>query len=174
MRGAVSVFYVTIPGTELLAQTTPMLEEKSWLGGRLVIRVQDQDRRQAEGFVSVSSFADISRRAGIVGRRLLALLAGTETPADVAAIMRFYEDPKRLADAAPDVTRGGSKDGNASEEPGPIVVVAELSGTYAGKLAPTAGQDWAANRNRSRFMDHIFAAFRERRRPFGRISAGGK
>lgn len=85
-------------GLELLAETTlstdgairinaPALEEQSWLGGRLVIRVRDKNGRQAEGFASVASFADITRRAGAIGRRLFAVLACTETPEDVAAIM---------------------------------------------------------------------------------------
>ena len=110
MSGLVSVFHVTPVGLELLGQATlstdgafrisaPALEEQSWVGGRLVIRVRDKNGRQAEGFTSVASFGDITRRAGLIGRRLFAVLAGTETPEDVAAIMSwFYEDPQRLAD----------------------------------------------------------------------------
>jgi hypothetical protein len=113
MNGIVSVFHFSNLGPELLGETklsddgrfqvhAPALEQKSWLAGRLVIRVEDRRGRQAEGFVSVASFAEVSRRTGIVGRRLMALLAGTETPADVAAIMSwFHDDPKRLADSAP-------------------------------------------------------------------------
>src|SRR5439155_4390934 len=105
------------------------LEKKSWQAGRLVIRVEDQHGRLAEGFVSVASFADISKRAGIVARRLMAVLNGTETPADVAAIMSWlYEEPNRLADAAgPAAMGGGGKDSVAptAEE----VVVADLSRT---------------------------------------------
>ena len=85
------MFLVTSMVPELLAETTlsaeggfrvsaPSLEERSWRGGRLVIRVCARDGRRAEGFVSVASFADITRRAGLLGKRLFALLAGTETP----------------------------------------------------------------------------------------------
>ena len=68
---------------------------------------EDKNGRQAEGFVSVASFADITRRAGVIGRRLFAVLAGTETPEDVAAIMSwFYEDPQRLGETR---TRGDQR-----------------------------------------------------------------
>src|SRR5260370_15050942 len=147
-----------------------MLEEKSWVGGRLVIRVQDARGRQAEGFVSIASFSEITRRAGIVGRRLLALLAGTETPADVAAIMSwFHEDPKRLSDTAPDAISGRGKDPNGSEKPDPTVVVAELApaAAAASAAAATANGHHGAKTNWSRFMDHILAAFRKKRGPFG-------
>ena len=101
MTGAAEVFLVTATGSELLAETTlspegafnvstPSLEERSWTGGRLVIRVKDARGRQADGFVSVASFGDIARRSGLLGRRLFALLAGTETPVDVAAIMSWF------------------------------------------------------------------------------------
>lgn len=118
MTGPGTVYHLATIGPELLGETTlavdgafrisaPKLEERSWRGGRLVIRVQDQKGRQAEGFVSVASFADITRRAGLLGRRLFALLAGTETPADVAAIMAwFHEDPQRLAAADPNALHG--------------------------------------------------------------------
>jgi hypothetical protein len=188
MSGIVSVFHVSTLGPELLAQTslsadgrfqvsTPMLEEKSWVGGRLVIRVQDAQGRQAEGFVSIASFSEITRRAGIVGRRLLALLAGTETPADVAAIMSwFHEDPKRLSDTAPDAISGRGKDPNGSEKPNPTVVVAELApaAAAASAAAATASGHHGAKTNWSRFMDHILAAFRQKRGPFGRTSSAGK
>src|ERR1035438_7981533 len=101
MSGVASVFYVSSLAPEPLGNVTlsverrfqisaVSLEKKSWHAGRLVIRVEDQHGRQAEGFVSVASFADISKRAGIVARRLMAVLNGTETPADVAAIMSWF------------------------------------------------------------------------------------
>jgi hypothetical protein len=81
MSGSVSVSYVTGMGEERIGNTdistdgafrieAPALEERSWLGGRLVIRVTDKHRKAAEGFVSVASYADITRRAGAIGRRL--------------------------------------------------------------------------------------------------------
>jgi len=186
MTGPVSVFHVTTVGPELLAETSlstegafrinaPALEEQSWLGGRLVIRVRSKDGRQAEGFVSVASFADITRRAGVVGRRLFAMLAGTETPADVAAIMSwFYEDPRRLGETVPGAISGGLEVSGVSAEPVAMVAVAELDSNYADTLPARSIQGAGGNRNWSRFMDHVFLAFRERRGAFGRTGTGRK
>lgn len=68
MSGRVFVSYVTSMGAEPLGKTdlsvdgafriaAPALEERSWLGGRLVVRVKDQHGRLAEGFVSITSFS---------------------------------------------------------------------------------------------------------------------
>jgi hypothetical protein len=183
VTGSATVFMLAGTGPEKLAEATlssggrfsvsaPLLEERSWTGGRLVIRVQDARGRQAEGFVSVVSFGDITRRAGLLSRRLFALLAGTETPADVAAIMSwFHEDPDRLAPAAPlpAISRAG---GRKSEEGDELIPVAALSQQYTEALAAMAHHP-SAQRNWSRFMDHIFAAFRTAREPFGQTAAGG-
>src|SRR5262249_29171992 len=108
MSGPAAVYCLASTGPERLGDTmlgaggafsinAPKLEERSWRGERLVIRVQDRKGRQADGFVTVASFGDITRRTGLLGRRLFALLAGTETPADVAAIMAwFHEQPQRF------------------------------------------------------------------------------
>jgi len=186
MSGVVSAFYVSSLAPEPLGKVTlsadrrfqisaASLEKKSWQAGRLVIRVEDQHGRQAEGFVSVASFADISKRAGIVARRLMAVLNGTETPADVAAIMSwFYEDPNRLADATgPQAMGGGAKD-SAAPATAEQVVVADLSRTGMAAAAVQAAAGKGANANWSRFMEQIFAAFREKRGPFGRTGASGK
>lgn len=144
---------VTLSADRRFQISAVSLEKKSWQAGRLVILVRDQQGRQAEGFVSVASFADISKRAGIVARRLMAVLNGTETPADVAAIMSwFYEDPNRLADAAgPQATGGGGKDG-AAPKTAEDVVVADLSRTgMAAAAAQAAGK--GANANWSRFRN---------------------
>ena len=75
MSGTLSVFRVTTLGLDPLGEANlssertfrinaPALEEQSWREGRLVIRVEDSKGRHAEGFVSVASFGDITRRAG--------------------------------------------------------------------------------------------------------------
>jgi hypothetical protein len=77
------------------------LEMQSWSGGRIVLRVT-QGEQVAEGFVSVAAAAKIMQRAGPLAPRLLAMLAGSETPEDVAAILTWFgEDPNRIASAAP-------------------------------------------------------------------------
>jgi hypothetical protein len=100
MSGQASVFQVTTEGPEPLGETrlepdgsfrvsAAGLEVQSWKGGRLVLRVvQIASGRCAEGFISVPVFAAMTRRVGALGARLFAVLMGTETPADVAAIMR--------------------------------------------------------------------------------------
>ena len=70
ISGVISVFYVSSLALEPLGNVTlstdrrfqisaVSLEKKSWQAGRLVLLVKDQHGRQAEGFVSVASFADI-------------------------------------------------------------------------------------------------------------------
>jgi hypothetical protein len=183
MSGPISVYHLATIGPELLAETTlgpdgsfsisaPDLEKWSWRGGRLVIRVRQANGRQAEGFVSVASFAEITRRAGLLGRRLFALLAGTETPADVAAILSwFHEDPRRLAPTDPNAIRSGGGEGKRDdlEE---MISVSALTGQYAEVLPVGKAADVAAHRNWSRFIDQILLAFRDPRGPFGLTDTG--
>ncbi len=176
MSGSLSVSYVTGMGTELIGKTdvssdgafriaAPALEERSWLGGRLVIRVTDLHGRTAEGFVSVASYADVTRRAGAIGRRLFAVLAGTETPEDVAAIISwFYEDPQRLADALPASGGGVSSDSGSSEDEA-IVSVAELALVKIPTAPSRPSHEGHAHGNWVRFIEHIFSAFRQKREP---------
>ncbi len=184
MSGLVSVYYLGTTGPERLADTTlgpdgafritaPHLEAQSWRGGRLVIRVRhSSDERQAEGFVSVASFADITRRAGILGRRLFALLAGHETPADVGAILSwFHEDPHRLVPGDPNAIRGGTVDSRPDDSEH-LVSVATLSSQYAEAITTRDAPHATSHRNWSRFIDHILLAFRDPRGPFGRTGIG--
>lgn len=179
MYGRVSVSYVTSLGAEPLGKAdisedgkfriaAPALEEQSWLGGRLAIRVTDLRRKQAEGFVSVASFADIARRAGAIGRRLFAVLAGTETPEDVAAIITwFYDDPRRLAEAGRQLSAGGSNT-SGSEDESTVVAVTDLLVGNAASTCTKVSHVESTTRNWSRFMNHIFLAFRQKREPFKR------
>jgi hypothetical protein len=183
MGGPVSVYHIANIGPELVAETTlgpdgtfsfsaPDLEKWSWRGGRLVIRVQHADGKRSEGFVSVASFAEITKRAGLLGRRLFALLAGTETPADVAAILSwFHEDPHRLVPADPNAIRTGGTD-SKRDDPDRLIVLAELSGQHAEAYTAGKAPVTAAHRNWSRFIDHILQAFRDPRGPFGRAGTG--
>lgn len=183
MHGTVSFYQVASMGLELLAQITlgddgkfrfsaPSLEEKSWLGGRIVIRAVDAEGRQAEGFVSVASFADITRRAGLIGRKLFALLAGTEAPADIAAIMSYFHDnPSVLAGRMPQATGGGG-DAAPSEAPRPLIPVADLSSRSPDAPAPPSSSGSDSARNWTRFIDHVLAAFRQNRGPLVRPGGG--
>ncbi|GEM_PF-1150084 len=176
MSGPVSVSCTTGTGSETIGETVvslsgafriaaTALEERSWLAGRLVIRVTDQHQRIAEGFVSIASYADITRRAGAIGRRLFAVLAGTETPEDVAAIITwFYEDVRRLSDTLP--TSGSSETGESTKsEDEAVISVADLALGEIVTVSPEPFHPKRAHGNWLRFMNHIFSAFRQRREP---------
>ena len=184
MAGRVSVFQSTAEGLEPLGEVdittdgafrleAPTLEVQSWTSGRLVLRVVElASGRRAEGFVSVMAFAEIMRRAGVIAPRLLAILTGTETPADVAAIMSwFHENPRELAGSQA-VISGGSDGGRGEARPGAVIATSDLEHDRAPPieertaLHPNSAEGWR------RFMEHVFAAFRERRGPFGRTAAG--
>ena len=186
MSGAVSVYQLTTEGPEELGEATiglganfslgaPGLEVQSWKSGRLVLQVRSADGRRAEGFISVAAFAEITRRAGPIAPRLLAVLAGTETPADVAAIMSwFHEDPRRLAGTMPINIGGGADETKKDNERNRMVAVGELNSSYAVPVAGGIGAETGGAASWRRFMEHVFAAFRERRSPFGRTTAGRK
>jgi hypothetical protein len=147
------------------------LEARSWRGGRIVIRVQYQDGRFADGFVSVASFGDITRRAGLMARRFFAVLEHSEAPADVAAIFGwFQEDPRRLLrDGAPPTGHGESSKTNAAAQ---IIPVAALTSEYARAFSTPQEREASGSENWSRFMDQIFSAFRDRRGPFVQRNKG--
>ena len=184
MSGVVSIFQLTTEGAAGLGKTTlgadasfslraPGLEVQSWKGSRLVLQVRSTDDRRAEGFVSVAAFAEITRRAGAVAPRLLAILAGTETPADVAAIMSwFHEDPRRLTGAMPMRISGGGDEEEKDDRPARTIPVAELNSSYAVAAPISAGSETGVGASWRRFMDHVLSAFREKRGPFGRTSSG--
>ena len=187
MRGTVSVYHLGNTGPVLLATTqlkpngsftitAPDLEPWAMRGGRLVIRVRDCKGRSAEGFGSVASFADITRRAGLVGRRLFALIAGNETPADVAAILSwFHENPRRLAPSDPNDIRGGGE-GEKGDDSDRLVTIAALGADFAADFGATKTQSTTAHRNWLRFAEQVLRAFREPRGPLddkGTIRAVG-
>lgn len=78
------------------AQRAEQLAERVWNRGRVVIRLIAGDK-VAEGFLMITAVAALVQRAGQAASRILSVLAGTETPEDVAAIMAwFHEDPSRM------------------------------------------------------------------------------
>ena len=183
MSGTVSVYRFGNAGPNLLVTTplapdgvftiaAPDLERWAMRGGRLVMRVEDRRGRIAEGFVSVASFAGITRRAGLVGRRLFALIAGNETPADVAAILSwFHENPLRLAPSDPNHIPGGDKD-KKDDDSERLVTIDALDGDYAFAFAANNPQRTTAHRNWSRFIEQILTAFRDPRGPLDNKGTG--
>jgi hypothetical protein len=184
MLGQASIFQITTGRPKHLGTAdigadghfkvaAPGLEPESWKGERLALRVEDNDNRRAEGFISVAAFAEISRRAGALAPRLMAVIAGTETPADVAAIFSWFnEDPGRLADALAEPI-GGASSGRTENLPDKrTIAVAELDPAYAIPVASHLAVHASEGAGWRRFMEHVFAAFRERREPFGATPSG--
>ncbi|WP_413061464.1 hypothetical protein ACLN6N_02555 [Sphingomonas carotinifaciens] len=74
----------------------PGVEKEAWESGRLVLRIET-DGKAAERFVSIAAASELIRRAGPIASRIFAILAGNETPVDVAAILAWFrEDPSRI------------------------------------------------------------------------------
>ncbi|WP_417594594.1 hypothetical protein [Parasphingorhabdus sp.] len=139
----------------------PDIEMQSWSGGRMVVRIE-QGKLAAEGFVSVASVAEIIRRAGAMAPRLLAMLSGTETPEDVAAILSWFkDDPERILQSA-------STSGSASKdrEKEPIWVPVEAL-TTAGSATQT-GNDRGGHGEPAwqRALWLVKSAFSEKRGPW--------
>lgn len=149
--------------------SAPELEARSWAGGRLVLRVAQGDRA-AEGFVTMTAASEIVRRAGAMATRLLAMLAGTETPADVAAVLAWFkEDPTRLGPSGPSGGIGSGDAGESSREP-VFVPLAAMRGAVRDHVPKNgggpAGMGW------ERAIALVRAAFSEPRGPWDGGSAG--
>jgi hypothetical protein len=182
MTGSASLFSLTTAGAEPLGDVVLAadgafrakvqgLEERTWRAGRLVVRVAHPDGRRAEGFVSVAMAASVSRRAGLIGRRLQALLAGTETPADVAAIMSwFHDDPSRLSVGVPAAAGRAGAGGKSDQDR--LIPVAALGEGYAHAPSGVSHVGAQADGGWQRFMHYVLAAFRERRPSHGTTGAG--
>lgn len=112
--GYIDLGKIDIDSAGRFEAAAPDLEMQSWNGGRMVLRIEQNDH-VAEGFVSIAAAAKIIQKAGAMAPRLLAMLSGTETPEDVAAILTWFkEDPARIVSAMP---RGGQGGGKAEREP---------------------------------------------------------
>lgn len=176
MSSTATIFQLSNTGPALLANTeialdgkfsiaAPNLERWAMRGARLVVRVQDSKGRKAEGFVSVPGFASITRRAGPISTRLFALIAGNETPADVAAILCwFHENPDQLTPSEPK-HRPGEKEGEKDADSDKLVPTDTLDSDYVA-LASTQTQNTSNHHHWRRFFDHVLKAFREPRGPF--------
>lgn len=82
--------------------------------GRLILRLEKDDLYW-EGFLSVSITLELVRRTGAIASKLIAMLGGTETPEDVAAILAWFkEDPARLPVMVP-ITGSGPTAANSAQ-----------------------------------------------------------
>ena len=142
----------------------PGIEIESWENGRLILGLERNGRRW-EGFVSIAAALELIRRTGSIAPRLMAMLAGTETPADVAAILAWFrEDPSRMPAA---LAAGGAGSGDRPKALEAMVTLADLKA--AGVAASTNGG--AGPGEPSSVWKHamalIRAAFTQSRGPWG-------
>ncbi|WP_340318053.1 phospholipase D-like domain-containing protein [Rhizorhabdus argentea] len=144
----------------------PSLEQDAWESGRLVVRLE-QDAKIAEGFVSIAAASELIRRVGPMATRIFAILAGSDTPADVAAMLAWFrEDPERLPRAA---KQSGGGTGEQAEEAATFVHIISLHAGGAGHGHDAAdGTGSAAWRNAMALLRSAFSV------PRGPWNAGGE
>lgn len=175
MSGRVLAWQMTSKGPEPLGAVdleergcftlaAPGLELAAWNAGRLVLRLVDGSGRVAEGFISIEAATAIVRRAGLMAPRLLSLIAGTETPADVAAIMEWLnDDPGRLA-AAPEFGSGYAGGPDKAFPEGMFEVAAfgarDPDRGFGEGYMPSSASGW------QRFVDHLLASLTRARPAF--------
>lgn len=142
----------------------PRIEFESWENGRLILGLE-QDGRRWEGSVSIAAALELIRRTGSIAPRLMAMLAGTETPTDVAAILAWFrEDPSRMP-ASLGIGGGGST-GGPNESEG-AVTLADLKAAGLGAQSFSGASDGEATSAWRHSMALIRAVFRQSRGPWG-------
>jgi hypothetical protein len=151
IRGSVTVYVRSVRKTRELGQTdingegrlsiaAAGLEQEAWESGRLVLRIE-QGEKVLEGFVTISAASELVRRGGPIATRIFAILAGNETPADVAAILAWFrEDPDRLPHAAKFTATPTGED---VDEAATFVHVGALQGGALGNTHQGAGEGGA-------------------------------
>jgi hypothetical protein len=135
------------------------VEREAWTAHRLILRVKSPSGQVASGFVSFADFAEIKRHLGNVASRLFALLAGTETPDDVAAVMSwFHEHPEYLS-----LHGGGGGSGQHQRPVSAEVSVFGLLNPAGVAHAPDSPSSASGTATWRRFVELILECFRERR-----------
>ena len=178
LQGTATATISTIRTSRLLGETSidaegrfkvaaPGVEMEAWESGRLILRIET-DTKVAEGFVSIAAASELIRRAGPIASRIFAILAGNETPADVAAILAWFrEDPSRIPRR--EAIGGGSTPAD-EDTAATFVPLSALQGGaayHAGPLFPggAAGSAWR------HAMALLRGAFSTRRGPW---NSGGE
>lgn len=175
MTGAASVALETFAGLNTLGTVTidsdgrfdipaPGLEAASFEHGRLILRLV-QGERVVEGIVAIAAASELIRRIGAMAPRIMAMLAGSETPADVAAILAWFrDDPGRLPTETMLSGAGGDSGEETQGQPN-FVSLAKLSESAAHEQAQggQTARGQAAWRNA---MALLRAAFRIKRGPW--------
>jgi len=167
-RGSHALGPVVVSGDGHFQLDAPGIELESWENGRLILGLEQGGRRW-EGFVSIAAALELIRRTGSIATRLMAMLAGTETPTDVAAILAWFrEDPSRMP-ASLGIGGGGS--GGRPDGIEGVVTLADLNAAALGAnlLSAAPGEETSSAWRHT--MALIRAVFRQSRGPWG---AGGE
>ena len=149
------------------ALTAPGIELESWENGRLILQFE-HDGKYWEGFVSIAAALELIRRTGSIAPRLMAMLAGTETPADVAAILAWFRDDPSRMPASLSMGGGGEAGGNGGNA-GQFVTLADLNAASLTAMAPGNTDGGEPSSVWRHAMALIRAAFTQSRGPW----AGG-
>lgn len=138
------------------------LERQLWSGMGCVLKLS-HGTAIVRGFIALPGFASVIRHGIKISRHIASVLSGTETPADVAAMMSwFYEYPDFLSQTPSAV--GSSLETKDENEQAEIPVAELVPSTYhRSHELPTNGID--AEAGWKRFMQGLFAAFRKPRGP---------
>jgi hypothetical protein len=138
--------------------------------GRLILRLEKGDLAW-EGFLSVSITLELIRRTGAIASKLFAMLSGTETPEDVAAILAWFkDDPGRLPVIA-SLSGAGSAATNGTHG-STFVTLGDLATAHLTSATVSgvgSGQQFAWQRA----MAMIRASFIEVRGPWHEAASGG-
>lgn len=137
--------------------------------GRLILRLKKGDLAW-EGFLSVSITLELIRRTGAIASKLFAMLSGTETPEDVAAILAWFkDDPGRLPVIAP-LTGAGLAAAHGAQG-SPFVTLGDLATAHL-TSAISSNEGGSQQFAWQRAMAMIRASFIEVRGPWHEAASG--
>lgn len=152
---------VTVDSQGRFSQDAEQLADRIWSRGRVVIRLEAEEEI-AEGFLMISAVAELLRRAGPAASRVLSVLAGTETPEDVAAIMAwFHEDPSRMPRT---LLKAKGPRGDGHEAVDTVVTAAMLDRAHF--FEHDIGDSGERSAGWQSAMSALLKAFRSNRGPF--------
>jgi hypothetical protein len=146
------------------------VENLAWSAERLIIRIMSDSGASAQGFVLFRDLAEVRKHLGNAVPSFLSLLAGNETPDDVAAVMTwFYENPSYLT-SRPAFAVGDPPQVEAPEVRVDVARILEPtlpSSPFAHASYSSGGAAWR------HFMQSVLQCFREPRGPIKGIVSGG-
>jgi len=139
------------------------LESAAWSSGPITAVVVN-GQATAEGFVSFGEALEIVRRGGAMAPRIFAMLLGTETPEDAAAVLSWFAQSPHLLLA----THGANAPARPDGESQPVPVTSDMLHATALAAWPSPGDRMVGN-NRAweRAMSALMAAFGTARRSWG-------